>query len=149
MLANGTAGQVFPPPLVGGKTPGEIEEWFRSLVGAEAYQALLEDHGADAVLGAAIACFSRDRLLDLLSGESAPQDEEERALVEAAGGGRPISLLPVGLEDWDADGVSPVLRKVLPGGGWVFALGDFTSEVFDDVVLAARQCQVFADALTT
>jgi hypothetical protein len=147
MLAKGTAGQIFPPPLVGGKGPEELKEWLKGLVGADAYAVLLEDHGEDAVLDTAIAWFSRDRLLSLLGGKTAPGDEEERALVEAAQAGQPISLLSTGLEDWDGEGISPVLRKA--AGGWVFALGNFTSEIFADVAIAVQQYRVFADALAT
>jgi hypothetical protein len=146
MLAKGTAGQVFPPPLVGGKTPEELKEWLKGLVGTDTYEMLLADHGEEAALDVAIAWFSRERLLSLLGGKIAPRDEEERVLVGAAEAGQPVSLLSTGLEDWDGDGVSPVLRKV--DGGWTFALGDFTSEVFGDVVAAAQQYRVFADAMT-
>jgi hypothetical protein len=146
MLTIGKAGQIFPPPLVGGKTPEELKLWLRDVLGAGLCAALEEDFGEVAVLDVAIAWFSHSRLLALLDGAESPRGDDERELVEAAAGGRPISLLAAGLEDWEGEGFSPILRRV--DGGWVFGFGEFTSGPFAGAGRAAQACREYVDART-
>ncbi len=106
-FSRGPYGEIFPPPLLGGVTPAELDEIVHEMVDDE---ALLADVDLSQFHDEAMLYLHQQNLLDVLAGRR--EDPDVADLREAVLQGEPLSLRPLGHEDISYRTFAPVLQRI-------------------------------------